>query len=114
MTNYTRFPSWRKYGIVMKFNEYQYSWCDNNQANRKYLIESEYCSKGTAFYVWENGKTYTTLDEFKKYLQDRQVNEPNEVCPLCGGKLVLRRNKSIGKPFMGCMNYPECKFTKRA
>jgi hypothetical protein len=23
MTNYTRFPHWRKYGIVMKFNENQ-------------------------------------------------------------------------------------------
>jgi len=114
MTNYTRFPSWRKYGIVMKFNDDRYSWCDNNQANRKYLIESEYCSKGIEFYVWENDKTYTSLDEFKKYLQDRQIEESNEVCPLCGGKLVVRRNKSNGEPFMGCKNYPECKFTKRA
>ena len=62
MTNYTRFPNWRKYGIVMKFNEHQYSWCDNNQANRKYLIESEYCSNGIEFYVWENDQTYTSLD----------------------------------------------------
>ncbi|MCD8294480.1 MAG: topoisomerase DNA-binding C4 zinc finger domain-containing protein, partial [Clostridia bacterium] len=31
------------------------------------------------------------------------------VCPMCGGKLVLRRGK-FGA-FYGCSNYPECKFT---
>ena len=114
MTNYSTFPRWRKYGIVMKFNDRQFSWCDNTKANRKYLIESDYCSKGIEFFVWENDKTYTSIDEFKKYLHDRQIEEPNEVCPLCGGKLLVRRNKANGEPFMGCKNYPECKFTKRA
>ena len=32
------------------------------------------------------------------------------ICPLCGGKLVLRRGR-YGS-FYGCSNYPQCKFTK--
>lgn len=114
MTNYTRFPSWRKYGIVMKFDEHRYSWCENNKANRKHLIESEYCSKGIEFYVWENDITYTSFEKFKEYLKEKQDNQSDEICPLCGGKLVARINKTNGEHFVGCKNYPECKYTKRA
>lgn len=32
----------------------------------------------------------------------------NGVCPICGGKLVLRRGK-YGR-FYGCSNYPQCRF----
>lgn len=32
------------------------------------------------------------------------------ICPKCGGKLV-ERNGKYGK-FMGCSNYPRCRFTK--
>lgn len=35
----------------------------------------------------------------------------NNVCPRCGGSLVLR--KSQKGDFMGCNNYPQCKFTKK-
>ena len=114
MTNYNNFPSWRKYGIVMKFNDYQYSWCDNSKANRKYLIESTYCDGGVEFYVWENDTTYNSLDEFKKYLKQKQEQTTPEMCPLCGAKLVLRKNRNDGSSFYGCSKYPECKFTKRA
>jgi DNA topoisomerase I len=31
-------------------------------------------------------------------------------CPRCGGNLVEREGK-FGK-FLGCRNYPKCKFTK--
>lgn len=33
------------------------------------------------------------------------------ICPLCGGRLVLRRG-CYGS-FYGCSNYPECKFTRQ-
>lgn len=114
MTNYTRFPHWRKYGIVMKFNEEQYSWCDNTKANRKYLIESEYCSNGVEFYVWENNTTYTQLETFKKFLNERQDAPDDGVCPLCAGKLVVKHNRINGQSFLGCSNYPNCEFTKNA
>ncbi|WP_426984486.1 topoisomerase DNA-binding C4 zinc finger domain-containing protein [Brevibacillus borstelensis] len=33
----------------------------------------------------------------------------NNLCPSCGGELV-ERNGKYGK-FIGCSNYPSCKFT---
>jgi hypothetical protein len=33
-----------------------------------------------------------------------------ENCPRCGGKLV-EKNGKFG-PFLGCLNYPKCNFTK--
>ena len=74
MTNYDKFPYWRKYGIVMKFGEFQYSWCSNTFSNRKYLIESAYCEGVIEFYVWENSTKYTNIDDFKKYLIKKQEN----------------------------------------
>lgn len=38
-------------------------------------------------------------------------NKETEVCPTCGGKLVVRKGK-FGE-FVGCSNYPKCKFTKK-
>lgn len=37
--------------------------------------------------------------------------DTDEICPLCGGKLVLREGK-YGS-FHGCGNFPKCKFTKK-
>lgn len=36
-------------------------------------------------------------------------------CPLCGGRLVQRtakRGERAGKPFIGCSNYPKCRYTR--
>ena len=35
----------------------------------------------------------------------------NMICPRCGGNLVVRNGK-YGS-FIGCSNYPKCKFTKK-
>ena len=38
-----------------------------------------------------------------------------EICPRCGGKLVLRTTKqgpNVGNQFYGCSNYPKCRYTK--
>ena len=35
----------------------------------------------------------------------------NMICPKCGGNLVVRNGK-YGS-FIGCSNYPKCKFTKK-
>ena len=40
--------------------------------------------------------------------QEREIIE--EICPRCGGKLIVRLGKR-GK-FFGCTNFPNCKFTK--
>ncbi|KEH97797.1 type I DNA topoisomerase [Clostridium botulinum] len=37
------------------------------------------------------------------------VEEIDVPCPLCGGKILIRKSKK-GRRFYGCSNYPECKF----
>lgn len=35
-------------------------------------------------------------------------------CPKCGkGKLVHRTNRSTGEKFLGCSDYPNCKYTQK-
>lgn len=39
----------------------------------------------------------------------------SDVCPRCGGKLVLRtakKGKNVGHKFYGCSNYPSCRFIR--
>ncbi len=50
------------------------------------------------------------LDEHIENIKSAQYKIQNNICPRCGGKLVLRKG-NYGK-FYGCENYPKCKFTK--
>ena len=50
--------------------------------------------------------------EYAKNIKEEKELENNSYkCPLCGGNLVAREGK-YGK-FIGCSNYPRCKFTKK-
>lgn len=79
--------------------------------------------------VLAEGKVALTVDEMKKVYytllsnlavisEDEHVQNVREqrrevelgTCPRCEGKLVLRKGK-FGE-FLGCSNYPKCKFTK--
>ena len=40
----------------------------------------------------------------------QQYSYSHDVCPFCGGKLVQRKGP-YGR-FIGCTNYPECKYTR--
>jgi hypothetical protein len=51
-----------------------------------------------------------TLNQHVKQIRKRKENYENNICPYCGGQLVLRQGKSGS--FYGCTNYPKCKFTK--
>ena len=42
--------------------------------------------------------------------RDDSVAAPS--CPLCGGTLVLRRNRRDGSPFWGCRRFPSCRGTR--
>ncbi|MBP5167220.1 MAG: NERD domain-containing protein [Oscillospiraceae bacterium] len=52
----------------------------------------------------------------KKHVSDIQDRfSSTDICPVCGGKLVLRTAKkgpNTGNQFYGCSNYPKCKYTK--
>lgn len=50
--------------------------------------------------------------EHVQNIRNTQAELDMNICPRCGGKLVLRKGSS--GPFYGCSNYPKCKFTKKA
>lgn len=45
-----------------------------------------------------------------KHIEEAEKFREGTVCPICGGKLILRSGK-YGE-FYGCSNYPKCKFTR--
>lgn len=45
-------------------------------------------------------------------IRQMQSDIKNNVCPRCGAELVERTSKD-GKKFLGCSNFPKCKFTKK-
>ena len=54
-----------------------------------------------------------TTKEHVKNIKETQRDIDKNICPRCGGKLVLRTSKS-GSQFYGCSNYPRCKFIKHS
>ena len=56
-------------------------------------------------------RSISTKDEHKNKIFQMQKNINNNICPRCGGNLVMRRSK-YGE-FYGCENFPKCTFTKK-
>lgn len=47
----------------------------------------------------------------------RERHTSNTICPKCGSNLIERMARTgadTGKAFLGCENYPKCRFTKNA
>ena len=57
-----------------------------------------------------NDSSVSTYQHIKN-IQYMRENVSKNVCPRCGGKLIERQGKNGG--FMGCSNYPKCRFTKQ-
>lgn len=58
--------------------------------------------------------TIDLTEESEQPIEDK--NEEEMFCPLCGGKLILRKAKHgshAGEEFYGCSNYPKCKYIKK-
>ena len=53
-----------------------------------------------------------TNKEHVQNIRQTQIELEKNICPRCGGKLVLRQSKT-GSSFYGCSNYPKCKFIKK-
>lgn len=49
--------------------------------------------------------------EHVKNIKNTQADIANNICPRCQGTLVVRHSKK--GDFMGCSNYPQCKFIKK-
>lgn len=50
--------------------------------------------------------------EHVKEIKQMQRDLKQNICPRCGGELVLRQSRT-GSMFYGCSNYPKCKFIKK-
>ena len=50
------------------------------------------------------------LEKKYKEVEGKKVEETDEVCEKCGGKMVIRMGR-FGK-FIACSNFPKCKNTK--
>lgn len=58
--------------------------------------------------------TLTTKDHMQSL---RERHSSTTVCPKCGSNLVertARKGPKAGSKFLGCENYPKCRFTKNA
>ena len=53
-----------------------------------------------------------TMREHISNIHRIQDKLARNICPRCGGRLVLREGKY--GPFYGCENYPKCRFKKKA
>lgn len=90
-----------KNGISMKFGEHRYSWCENNQSQRKYFLEPDYCNSATEIYVWESDTLYTSVEEFKNCLKNKK---DEGTCPLCEKPLKIKRSHSDNSSvFLDCV-----------
>ncbi len=50
--------------------------------------------------------------EAKEKMQKEPDEETGEVCPECGHPLVIKRSRA-GQTFVGCSNYPSCRYIKK-
>ncbi len=53
-------------------------------------------------------KKHTSEAKYKKYAKEDKVKRG--ICPRCGGNLVVRHGKN--GEFIGCSNYPKCRYTE--
>lgn len=58
----------------------------------------------------KNQKAAVTIGEHVENIKAQKEKIENNICPRCGGKLVLR--KGTYSEFYGCENYPACSFIK--
>lgn len=55
------------------------------------------------------------FDKNIPFLEESEDSIPNNVCPRCGGELILRTAKkgdNAGNKFYGCSNYPKCRYVR--
>ena len=82
-------------GKVKKLNALENFWRPTNE-----MIEG---ARGV--------KTSEIIDEINEFMHNHLFAETGDVCPDCGKKLGIKLSK-FG-PFIGCENYPNCKYTKQ-
>ena len=94
------------------------NWCDLRSAIKlyKYRCISEedvqrIASKISSANIITEGSRETHANNIQTVLYKKNIAIANGICPKCGSKLVERHGKYGG--FLGCSNYPQCKFTQK-
>lgn len=59
----------------------------------------------------ESKREQISNTEHIENIEHMKENIRNDICPRCGGQLLIRHSKN--GDFKGCINYPSCKFTKK-
>ena len=70
----------------------------------------EIYNKVLAINITDKEEKKKHVSEVKKIQKEKAIPKGENICPMCGGTLVERTGKR-GK-FLGCSNYPKCRFTK--
>ena len=87
-----------------------YSLYDHIEKNGGITLSSEKIEEAAKL-LQEAQATEITKKEHIENIQLMRDKIAQNICPRCGGKLVLRHGK-YGQ-FYGCENYPNCKFIKK-
>ena len=95
------------YEEVFTLSEFKTALNDLN--NEKY--SDEQISKAYNKLLEYKNNPIATAKEHVQNIKETQRDIDKNICPRCGGKLVLRTSKN-GSQFYGCSNYPRCKFIK--
>ena len=81
------------------------------QANQEIISAKELEDAYQKILHYKENPVQSTKEHVKEIKENMKKIAKN-ICPRCGGELVLRHSKD-GNSFYGCSNYPKCKFTKK-
>ena len=86
-----------------------------SEERRLFYVALTRSRKQTLLLTIDNNKSVfiKELENDYHYLikNDNELKQNLYKCPNCGGKLISR--KGAYGPFLGCSNYPKCKYTKK-
>lgn len=87
----------------------------NREERKDYVKKYETLVADINKVVEDAPKNTESKEQFYKRTSQKNLsrtdNKQEELCPQCQGKLVMRNGK-FGK-FVGCSNYPNCKYTRK-
>lgn len=87
----------------------------NREERKDYVKKYETLVADINKVVEDVPKNTESKEQFYKRTSQKNLsrtdNKQEELCPQCQGKLVMRNGK-FGK-FVGCSNYPNCKYTRK-
>lgn len=96
------------------------STCGHIRIETSNTVTSEYLNDINCFacleLIKQNGNIYGLKEGISKRQQSKIDKEKHRFrygkCE-CGSPMTIRKNSKTGEEFLGCVNYPKCKKTKR-